>query len=134
MTSDADSAQTLHVFACRAAESRMLVVRGSVSTPVEVPVATTLAIVASGQRLVLVGEGQDLGFNDVSVADVGEALATEGAVIEAGTVRFPLSGDLTIDRIGDGTLMIKIAHRRSNGMRSGAIDRLILTILYGSGL
>jgi len=134
MQLDAESASTLSTFASRAAEGRILVVRGSVSTPVRVPVATTIAIVSGEDRLVLVGEGEDIGFGDTTHWEVAHALAAEGALIEAGPVRFPLHGDVTIERIGETTLMIVVAHRRSNGTLSGAIDRLILTILYGMGI
>jgi hypothetical protein len=134
MQLDAESASTLRTFAARAAGSRILVVRGSVSTPTRVPVATTIAIVSDEDRLVLVGEDEDVGSGDTTHWEIAHALAEEGAVIEAGPVRFPLRGDVTIERMGETTLMIVVHHRRSNGALSGAVDRLILTVLYGTGL
>ena len=54
-----ESANALHAYACRVAGTRLLAIRGSVSSPAEVPTADTLAIVSGEERLVLVGKGVD---------------------------------------------------------------------------
>jgi hypothetical protein len=128
-----ESANALHAYACRVAGTRLLAIRGSVSSPAEVPTADTLAIVSGEERLVLVGKGVDA-FTGVSCHDVARLLETEGAYVEAGPVRFHLRGDLSAHRLGDATLMLKVVHRRSNGQLSGAVDRLILTSIWGAPL
>lgn len=128
-----ESANALHAYACRVAGSRLLAIRGSVSTPIEVPIADELAIVSGDERLVLVGKGVDA-FTGVSHDDVVRLLGAEGAYVEAGSVRFHLRGDLSAHRLADVTLMLKVVHRRPNGQLSGSVDRLILTSVYGAEL
>lgn len=131
MSSKNESANALHAYACRVAGTRLLAVRGSVSSPIEVPIVDGLAIVSGDERLILVGKGVDA-FTGIDCNDVTRLLHSEGAYVEAGPVRFHLRGDLSAHRLGDVTLMLKVVHRRDNGQLSGAVDRLILTSVWGA--
>lgn len=124
-----ESVEALVAFAREAAGAPVMAIRGSVSTPVAIPVADRLAVACGrdGTRI----DPATASERDVSA--VAEALREEGARIEAGDVVLPLSGDLEIARSGDAVLVATVRRRRSDGRLSGAIDRLVLVSLRGAG-
>ncbi len=113
--------EALHRFAKDWSGRRMMVIHRSTSTPSEIPTADGLTISSPAGSLVV--------DEDCSVDAIDEALSAKGAVLKAGGESMQLQGDLSIDRVGEQALVIRVRHRRDNDAASGAVARMVLCVL-----
>jgi hypothetical protein len=122
-------------FARMAAESRIMTVRGDVSTPVPLASADHLSVVSPLGTIDLIGLGRDAAYAECDLHEPLTAmLSTMDAAIHADGMVFPLHGTLSVRRPTNDVLIVQCDHVRSDGRRSGAVFRLMLIVDRSHGL
>jgi hypothetical protein len=122
-------AAAITAFARRAAESRIIAIRGLDST--SVPTSDTLSIESADDAVPLVGRGQDAAFADPDVTPrVEAALATGSATLVVEGQRFPLH-DVVEAGSPTGDVLILSSMRSA---RPGPVGRMVLIVDRSAGV
>lgn len=127
VTHDAgEIAASIVSFARDAAEKRMIMVRGDVSTPIPLPETKVLAVRAGGDRIILVGRSPDAGCADGTADRLADAIRKRTLLIEAGSALFPIDGPVSAIRPNFHTLILESHHIRADGRPSGSVSRMVI--------
>jgi hypothetical protein len=126
---------TLIDFARIAAESRVIAFSGSVSTAVPLKKADSLTIRMHDRRIVLIGGGEDIAYDETDHQGEIEAMIGSGrSMIDADGLLFPIDGPAAASRPNAETLVLEAEHRRADGTPSGSIGRLVLIVDRSAGI
>lgn len=118
-----------------AAESRVIAIRGDVSTPVAPAHADHLYVKSPAGVVDLIGKGRDAAYAEGDLHEQLTAmLSTMDACIHADGLVFPLHGVISARRPTNDVFIIQCEHVRDNGERSGAVFRLVLIVDRSHGL
>lgn len=128
-------ATSLLEFSRRAAQRRLIVVSGSVSTPIDLPHSDWLRVSHGNRTVDLVGNGRDAAYAEGDLQpELEELLSLRGTVIEAERLVFRLDGRISARAPNSDVFVFQCDHVRDNGARSGAVGRLVIMIDRSHGL
>lgn len=128
-------ATSLLEFSRRAAERRLIVVSGSVSTPIELPHSDWLRVSHAGRTVDLIGNGRDAAYAEGDLQpELEDLLSRRGTLVEAERTAFRLDGRISARAPNSDVFVLQCDHVRDNGTRSGAVGRLVLMVDRSHGL
>ncbi len=121
-------------FAKASAETRLIAITGSVSTPIPLKRCDAVTISLDEETIVLIGLGRDAAYEDIDQTRLEDMIASGRAVIRCGSLVFPINGPASASRPNADVLILETEHRRANGRPSGSIGRLVLIVDRAAGV
>lgn len=121
-------------FARSSAESRLIAITGSVSTPVPLKRCDAVTVTLDDDTIVLIGMGRDAAYEDVDQDRLQAMIASGRAVVQCGALVFPINGPASASRPNPDVFVLEAEHRRVNGRPSGSIGRLVLIVDRAAGV
>jgi len=121
-------------FARSSAESRLIAITGSVSTPVPLKRCTALTISLDAETIVLIGLGRDAAYAEVDQRALEDMIASGRAIVHCGPQIFAINGPASASRPSPDVFVLEAEHRRANGLPSGSIGRLVLIVDRAAGV